>query len=382
MNADMQGRRVAIQLVSTGGFYGAERALLELATYLRDQGWDSRVIALEGPGAVDLVRRAQAQGLAAEAFAAAGRMAAPVMMRRLRSRLGKLPEAVVHSHGYKPDILLAALRIPRRLVCVATCHSWYSQSAKMRAAEWLDKRMLRGFDHVVAVSHEIVEELLASGMPPSKLSRIDNGITPAAQDSVKARFEIRREFALSSDEKIIVQVGRLAYSKCNHLLIEALPRLPATLNARVLLLGDGDRRQALQELARSTGVGDRVVFCGYREDAARFLAAADVLALTSNQEGLPIVILEAMAIGCPIVATAVGAIPRVLADGINAWVVPAENGVSLTRALAEALTDSAAAASRAASARAYFLSHFSRDAMGRRYLDLYESAWKRRGWSE
>jgi glycosyltransferase involved in cell wall biosynthesis len=374
------GRRVAIQLVSTGGFYGAERALLELATYLRDERWESRVIALEGQGAADLVRRAHAQQLPAEAFVPEGRLALPAMMWRLRRALAEFPEAVVHSHGYKPDILLGALRIPSRLACVATCHSWYSQTAKMRAIEWLDKRTLRGFDHVVAVSDEIFQDLLGSGIPTARLARIDNGITPAAADAAQARAEIQREFALDLKEKIIVQVGRLAYSKCNHLVIEALSRLPATLRVRVLLVGDGDRRQSLEELAHRRGVGDRIIFCGYREDAARFLAAADVLALTSNQEGLPIVILEAMAVGCPIVATAVGAIPEVLADGTSAWLVPVDDSAALTRALAEALSDSAAAASRVASAKTDFLRHFARDAMGRRYLELYDSAWMRRGW--
>ena len=381
VNADMQQRRVAVQLVSTGGFYGAERALLELATYLRDQGWDSRVVALEGPGAVDLVHHAQARGISAQAFAPGDRMALPAMIRRLRSTLTGLSRAVVHSHGYKPDILLSALRIPRRLVCMATCHSWYSQTAKMRAAEWLDKRVLRSFDHVIAVSQEILQDLLASGMPASQLSRINNGITPAAEDPLKARSDIRREFSVQPEEKLIVQIGRLAYSKCNHLLIEALAELPAPLRPRVLLVGDGDRRPLLEDLARDRGLRDRVTFCGYRADAARFLAAADALALTSNQEGLPIVILEAMAAGCPIIATAVGAIPQVLADGVSAWIIPPENAAALAQALGHALSDRVAAAARATSAKTEFLRRFSRDAMGRCYLELYERAWQRRGWA-
>src|ERR1700722_6149214 len=105
---------VAIQLVSTGGFYGAERTLLELATFLRDQGWDSRIVALEGDGAAELIRRAAEQGVPAEAYVPAGRLDILSMLRRLRAMLAREPQAVVHSHGYKPDILLAALGVPRR----------------------------------------------------------------------------------------------------------------------------------------------------------------------------------------------------------------------------------------------------------------------------
>lgn len=378
MNADTQ-RHVAIQLISTGGFYGAERALLELATYLHDHGWDSRVIALEGPGAADLVRRAHALGLGAHAFAPTGRLGVAAMLRRLRSALAEFPRAVVHSHGYKPDILLGALGIRRRLVCMATCHSWYSQTAKMRAAEWLDKRILRGFDHVVAVSQEILQDLLASGMPGSKLSTINNGITAPTQNVTQARADIRREFGLAPDEKLIVQIGRLAYSKCNHLLIEALSRLPATLRPKVLLVGDGDRRQPLEELARNSGLADRVIFCGYRPDAARFLAAADVLALTSNQEGLPIVILEAMAIGCPIIATAVGAIPEVVGADCGS-IIPVDDELALARALCETLSGAVLTRARVERAKSVFAERYARDVMGHRYLDLYERAWRTRGW--
>src|SRR5215475_3345582 len=119
--------RTSIQLVSTGGFYGAERVLLELATHLRERGWESHVVALEGAGAAQLVERARGAGLAAEAFVPGGRLAIPPMVRRLSQLLARFPRAVVHSHGYKPDILLSVMRVPHRLVCLATCHNWISE---------------------------------------------------------------------------------------------------------------------------------------------------------------------------------------------------------------------------------------------------------------
>ena len=116
-NAD---RPVAVQLISTGGFYGAERTLLELATFLRDQGWDSRIVVLEGNGAGEMMRRATDNGIACEAFVTTGRLGLLPMVRRLRATLAQESPAVIHSHGYKPDILLAALGVPRRLPCLAT----------------------------------------------------------------------------------------------------------------------------------------------------------------------------------------------------------------------------------------------------------------------
>jgi len=370
---------VAIQLVSTVGFYGAERILLELATFLRDQGWDSRIVALEGDGAGELIRRAAEQGIACEAYVPSGRLGLPPMLRRLRAMLAGESRAVVHSHGYKPDILLAALGVPRRLPCLATCHSWYSYTKKDKALEYLDKWAVRRFDHVVAVSEEIYCDLRASRMPEGKLSRIDNGISVPLVDAHQ-RDQIRAEWNLAPSEKLIVQIGRLSKSKCNALLLKAVAGLPTDIVARVVLVGDGEERAALAEFARRVGIDGRVIFAGYRRDAAAVLAAADVLAITSNKEGLPIVLLEAMAVGCPIIATAVGAIPQVLSPA-SSWIVPADDDAALIRALQEALAESSPARVRAAKAKSVFLERHARDVMGRQYLDLYQQAWRARGWA-
>jgi glycosyltransferase involved in cell wall biosynthesis len=384
VQGDSMGRNVgrppvAIQLVSTVGFYGAERILLELATFLRDQGWDSRVVVLEGDGARELMRRAAEQGIACEAYVPAGRLGLRLMLRRLRAMLGGESRAVVHSHGYKPDILLAALGVPRRLACFATCHSWYSETTKDKALEYLDKRALRRFDHVVAVSEEIYRDLRASRMPQERLSRIDNGISVPLIDAHQ-RDEIRAEWNLAAGEKLIVQIGRLATSKRNALLLKAVASLPTDIMARVVLVGDGEERAALADYARSVGIDRRVIFAGYRRDAAAVIAAADVLAITSNKEGLPIVLLEAMAVDCPIIATAVGAIPQVLSPE-SAWIVPVDDEAALVRALQEALGESSPARVRAAKAKSVFLERHAREVMGRQYLNLYERAWRARGWA-
>jgi len=368
---------VAIQLISTGGFYGAERTLLELAVFLRDHGWDSRVVALEGDG--ELIRRASEQGIAAEAYVPAGRLGLRPMLRRLRRMLAGESRAIVHSHGYKPDILLAALGVPRRLPCLATCHSWYSETMKLKALEYLDKRAVRRFDHVVAVSDEIYRDLHASGMPGERLSRIDNGIGVPFVDAHQ-RDEIRAEWNIAPGEKLIVQIGRLAKSKRNALLLKAVASLSDDIAARVVLVGDGEERAALGEYARRIGLDSRVIIAGYRRDAAAIIAAADVLAITSNKEGLPIVLLEAMALGCPIIATAVGAIPQVLSPE-SAWIVPIDDEAVLVGALREALSDSSPARARAAKAKSIFSERYARDAMGRQYLTLYERAWRARGWA-
>jgi glycosyltransferase involved in cell wall biosynthesis len=365
--------KVAIQLVSTGGYYGAERALVELATYLRDEGWDSHVVALEGHGASEVVRQAAQRGVPAEAFVPDGRLGLRPMLSKLRQLLGRYPGAVIHSHGYKPDILLALARVPRRFACLATCHNWISDTAKMRLLETLDKRALRHFDHVIAVSEEIANELIRSGVPRGAVSVIDNGIEALPGDP-GARARIRAEFALSPDTKILLHLGRLARSKRIDLLFQAAAALPAGLRATLLLVGEGEEREHLAAQAGQLGLAASVRFCGYRKDVAQLLAAADVFVLSSEKEGLPISVLEAMATSCPIVATRVGAIPRVVEDGRDGWIVPAGDPGALQNALAEALANPELARTRANSALAKFRAHYSRDSMGKRYLEIYERA--------
>jgi glycosyltransferase involved in cell wall biosynthesis len=365
------GQRVAIQLTSTGGYYGAERALVELATYLREQGWHSHVVALEGQGAGAIVQRAIERGVSAEAFVPEGRLGLWPMLAKLRQLLRRYPGAVLHSHGYKPDILLALARIPRRFACLATCHNWISETPKMRLLEAVDKRALRAFDHVVAVSDEIADELVRSGMARDAVSVIDNGIAVVPADP-GARAKIRAEFALPPEGKVVLHVGRLARSKRIDLLLQAIATLPPELRTTLLLVGDGEEHERLAGLVRQLRLAGRVHFCGYRRDVAELLAAADVFALSSEKEGLPISMLEAMAAGCPIVATRVGAIPRVLNDGSDGWILPVNDLDALRRALKEALANPEVARARARNAFARFTAGYSRDSMGARYLELYE----------
>jgi glycosyltransferase involved in cell wall biosynthesis len=369
--------RVAVQLVSTGGVFGAERVLLELAGYLRDQGWDSRVLAIEGDGAAPLVEQAHASGIAAEAFVPAGRLALRPMIARLNEVLARFPRAVLHSHGYKPDILLALTRAYRRHPCVATCHNWVSQSAKMRLLEFMDRRALRHFGGVVAVSTGVETKLLRAGVTPQRVHRIANGIsTPLA--APHARENLRREFGIPETAPLLLQIGRMDGPKRNDLLLQAVGLLPDRPRVHVLLVGDGPCRGALAALARTLGLQEFVHFAGYRSDIGSILAGCDVLVISSDIEAMPVVMLEAMAVRCPVVATAVGDIPQVLADGTDAWIVPPGDRHKLREALAEVIAQPGRARDRALRAQQTFLRNYSRDAMGAAYLGVYEELCGRR----
>ncbi|HEX5690898.1 MAG TPA: glycosyltransferase, partial [Roseiflexaceae bacterium] len=241
--------------------------------------------------------------------------------------------------------------------------------------EHLDKWVLRSFDGVVAVSGQIEQELSEAGVSMARLRRIENGIDAPARNFALGAA-IRREFSIPVDEKLIVQIGRLAPSKRNDLLLDALVKLPA--RPHVIFVGEGEQRAALDRRIAELGIGARVHFAGYRTDILSFLSAANVLAISSDHEGLPIVLLEAMAAECPVVSTRVGDIGNVIADGRDAWLVTRGDVNEFGAALGQAIADNAQASARAASALIRFQLGHSREAMGGKYLELYEKAWLRR----
>ncbi len=367
----MQRHSVA-QIISSGGLYGAERVLLELAKFLAAQGWDSHVLAMDSPGAKDVAREAQREGLRTAVFTGSSY----AMSRALRRYVAEQRLDLIHSHGYRPDITVAMARLCQRVARVATCHTWYRETWKMKLYELLDKAALRYFDRIVAVSPELQDEIMHAGIDKSAVSLIHNGMDFTAGGNDE-RERVRAEFGFSPDDKLLLRVGRLAPAKGNHVLLRALASLSAG-NYKLVFAGDGEERAALEQLARELSLTGRVVFTGFRSDVDRLLAAADVFIISSLKEGLPMVLLEAMAAKRPIVTTAVGAIPQVIAHGRNGLLVEPGDAAALTSAIADVLASPQRGRELGEQAHAYYQQHHSRRAMGEKYLALYESVLRRR----
>ncbi len=360
----------ALQVISTGGMYGAERVLLELSRYLNDNGWDSRVLAIDGAGAAPLVAAARRMGMQADLFSdqSTGILAPSAKLTRF---LDAQQIDLVHSHGYKPDILLALTGQPRRRACIATCHSWYSDNWKLRLYEKLDKRVLRSFAHVVGVSAEIEHSLLAAGLPRQLVSVVQNGLDPVLP-AVDARAAIRAQLGIAEDCHFILRVGRLVEPKGNDILLRALANLPMK-NWHVVFLGEGATQYSLEAEADALRIRGLTTFCGFQPNVADYLAAADLFVSPSLQEGLPMVLLEAMAAGLPVISTSVGEIPSVLVNGRDGLLVNPGNTGQLRDAMATALSSPADRLRWSTQARATFTASFSRGAMGRSYGRLYDA---------
>lgn len=278
---------------------------------------------------------------------------------------------VVHTHGYRIDLLdrrvISRLGIP----IVTTVHG-ASKMGGLKGAffEWLQRRGYRRFDAVVAVSNPLYEASLEGGVPRRRLHLVPNAWAPLRESM--PRSAARRALGLDDDQPVVGWVGRFITVKGGDVFLEALARIPEPRPTAVMI-GYGPESERLVRRTDALGLGDCVRFYPEIRDASRYFAAFDVYVLSSRSEGLPIVILEAMAVGTPIVATRVGGVADAL-NGHGGWLVPPEDPVALASAIVEALSDRDEAAARARHARARLSEDYSLDAFLDRYEHVYESA--------
>jgi glycosyltransferase involved in cell wall biosynthesis len=199
----------------------------------------------------------------------------------------------------------------------------------------------RCVDHVVAISTAIRDVLLASGVEAGRISVIPSGVDVDRFAAAHAdREAVRAEWMVEPQEPVVVAVGALVRRKGHAVLLEAARRLAAQrIRARYVLCGEGAERGALEQQARESGLADAVRFAGWRADVPRQLAAADVVALPSLQEGLGVAALEAMAAGRSLVASRVGGLAELVREGEDGWLVPPGDPGALARALTQALAD-------------------------------------------
>lgn len=253
--------------------------------------------------------------------------------------------------------------------------------ARRFTGAWRLEGARRLADAFISISRVIHGELRQIGIPEERIWRIPNGVDvevfrPASKPE---KDELRRRLGLP-DGPLVVSAGRLSPEKGVDVLLEAWPHvLAGEPRARLLVLGEGENsnRLELEARARQLRLDASVHFAGAVPDVSDHLRAADAFALPSRSEGLPVALLEAMACGLPIAATAVGGTPEVLTDGEQGRLVPAEDAGALGRGLLEALSGAGAAWGEAARARA--VARFSMDAIAERHRSLYRQLLLRAG---
>jgi glycosyltransferase involved in cell wall biosynthesis len=362
-----------LQIISSGGMYGAEAVILNLS-HMLNEGPHRSVLGVflnsSNPN-LQLHENAIKEGIESYLIPCKGQIDRKAITS-IRELVKRAAVDVVHAHGYKADLYAYFALRASGVPLVSTCHTWYDNDRKTFFYGVLDRLILRAYARVVAVSEDVRQRLLKSGVKAKKISMIRNGIDLRPFD--RASAVVKDELAWGAYQ-VVGLVGRLSVEKGVDIFLHAAARVLAHCpDAKFIVAGDGPDRAELETLIDQLGIRGSVRLLGRRDDMSSLYASLDVMVSASRQEGLPIAILEGMASRLPLVATAVGEVPTVILDGRTGMLVPAEAPDLLAAAIIELLRDPAKRERLGSAARQLIQDEYSAARMTADYLRVYEEA--------
>lgn len=243
---------------------------------------------------------------------------------------------LAHTHGYFADIAGGIAAKRRMIPMVSTCHGFIFNNWKLKVYNIISLFFLQFFDRIIAVSEKIKSELIRYGIKPYNIKVIVNAV-PVKQEKanyIEKRMDFRINLGIRDDEFVLGYVGRLSIEKGVKFFLEACSMLNIVgLPLRIILVGDGPSRAELEALAEKRGIRHLTFFSGFQKEPQAWLSAMDVFVLPSLTEGTPMALLEAMALGIPVVASNVGGIPSVITTDQDGVLVPPGDSSALKDAL-------------------------------------------------
>ena len=376
-------RLAVLCLIDSLAMGGAEQSLVALAPALREHGVDVEVAHLrdQAPLAPALL----AQGVPVHEVGGAGRAQ---WVRGTTSLLRSRRPHLLHTTLFESD---QAGRVAARLTRVPVVSSFVNvpYGPEQRSDQTLSPRRLaaaRAVDMVTsrfAVRFHAITRTAATAMsqrlrvPLERIDVIPRGRADATlgRRTPERRRVARERLGVDMQQPLVVAAARHEHQKGLDVLISAFRLVDPALGARLVIAGRrGNRTRELEQLAAESGLDPSLTLLGARDDVAELLAAADVFSMPSRWEGLGSVLIEAMALEAPVVASDLAAVREIVRDGREALLVPASDPSAMARGIEACLSDRAAAVARAADARARFLEHFEIGAIAAQTAAFYRRA--------
>lgn len=377
-----------VHVMASGAGGGAQVHVQNLVGGLDARRFTSEVVSLsDGPA----VRRLRAAGHEVTVIdEPEDRAALTALVAHLRRR----PAQIIHNHMFRAEVIgtraalaLAESGLPRPYV-VGTVHS---SRVRSRADRSLLRRLTPSMDRLIAVSMAIVAKLEAEGRVGPPIELIYNGVDLERYAYQEACCTLPEEYGFPEGAPLVGVVARLEPEKGHATLLDAWPAvLDVVPDARLLVIGEGSQRPALEEQAERLGLlgancgpddcvgtrrarpGAKVLFTGLRDDVPAVTAALDVAVLPSYREAQGLAILEAMALRRPVVATAVGGVPEMIEHERTGLLVPARDPGALAAAIVRLLTDHPLADTLARAGHDVVHARFCLETMLRAVSAIYE----------
>ena len=364
---------------------GAEVYLMQLLAGVRAAGLTPRVFCADRPDADAWIEELERRGYAVERYRPTKEFnpLGYFIARRLLRGFELVHINKTHPRNSLPAIV-AARRSGARVV-VATEHLALAPDSRFPMGRWMITLLVRCtnrlLDRTIAVS-ELSRDMLIENyrIPPDRIVAIRNGIDIARFDDDVDGDLVRAELGLAPDDRVAILIGRFAARKGHNYAMRAMKLASARVpDLRMIFAGDGELESELRAEARELGVSDRVLFAGFRRDIPRLLAASDLLLLPSEDECLPLVILEAMSSRLPVVATDVGGISEAVDDGGTGILVSPRDAEGLADAMVEVLGDVERARAMGVEGRRKVEAEFGLEACSAAVFTVYDELLTKKG---
>jgi glycosyltransferase involved in cell wall biosynthesis len=293
----------------------------------------------------------------------------------IRNLIERFQPDIIQTHAVKSHFLVRLSGINRKRPWIAFHHGYTWTSLRTRVYNELDRWSLVAANKVVTVCRPFALTLQGIGVNPARIVVRHNSVKSFSPASAETVAQLRQNLEIQQGARVILCVGRLSREKAQSDFIEAaslIRRNNPPRDIRFVVAGDGPDRHRLKDLAKARDVADLVIFAGQVADLGPYYTMADLAVLPSHTEGSPNVLLEAMAAGLPIIATAVGGVPEIVEHEKQALLVEKQNPFELARSI-ERLLDDTDLCGRLSTAAQLSISAYSPEAYRDSILSLYEN---------
>jgi glycosyltransferase involved in cell wall biosynthesis len=368
-----------LHLHSSSGLYGAESVIINLSKALDALGYHPIIgsIEVDARSLSAFARQAIEKKLDTEILVSRVKFS-PIAIFKIANLVREREIQIIHSHYNKATVLgYFASRIAG-IPLIETNHLFPPMPLSDRKLQLYAKIgacFLRYAEKTVAVSNEIKGRLERRGVPGAKISVIKNGIDDEECEAayLSKRIITRRELGIKEASLIIGAVGRVTEQKGFEYLLQAAKNILTTRkNILFVVAGDGERKEEFINYTHACGIEKHFLFLGFRSDILSILAAMDIFVMPSIHEGLPMALLEAMAMKVPVIVTPVGEIPEVIRDGVNGLLVQPRDAEALADKIIYLIENDSVRSRIKENAFQTVKKHHSKETMSRNYALVYD----------
>ncbi len=361
-----------LHLIASNFVGGPEKQILHHAADLRGSEYSIEIGSFRDlPELPEILTEAARRGLATHCLAGGLR---PAVIRELAALLRARPGVLLCTHGFKANVVGFLAAKIARIRHIAFVRGWTAETARVRFYEILERRALARAQWVVCVSQKQAGEILRlRGRRRTAPIVVCNAMLPPFERASTAAVS-RETLGLAPGCFVFGSAGRLSVEKGHRFMVEAFARVVQGDPGRamhLLVVGEGREQPALEALAASRNLAGKVTFAGYQPNCGAWMRLMDCLVQPSLTEGTPNSVLEAMSVGLPVVATAVGGVPDLIADRRNGLLVPPEDAAALAAAM-QTIAQDAELRARLARGGTVLMQEYAPETQRRKLLAVYE----------